>query len=505
MPEKVTSSVDDAMDLFSKEMHDIKEFVAERVEEGTKPLKEEIERMAEELTKAQNDLRSVNRDKAAKITEGGELRVKEGPLTGYTMNDLAAAESLLTLYAKDEQMPIEDTKLHGVIEEASKGIADSITDDTLEEWVERSVAAMKVTHGTQPSAPAMRKYEDDLRKWQLLLGQARFKAMDSTTAGSGDELVPTFQTAEVWRDVNLATNVLPLFVQTPMPTQPYDIPRDFGDTNWYPIDENIQSLTTDLTTAKDTLSAKGLKTGVPFSDELNEDSIVAFVPELRRTLVRNAAEVIDDVLVNADTTVTNNINADAATISSSDAGKAQWLLGWDGLRHLPLVTNTGQSVARSGAVTANDVYNRALRLLKKYAAAGVRGDVVFISDIQTGIASLALDEVETVDKFGTRATISTGELAGVYGVPLIISEQMLLTASDGLVTDGVAGTVGQLLAVNTTQWRVGFRRGITMEPDREPGKGQTTLYVSMRIAFLPRGDTSSVTHTSHIRDITSVT
>ena len=46
--------------------------------------------------------------------------------------------------------------------------------------------------------------------------------------------------------------------------------------------------------------------------------------ELRRCLLHNAREVIDDVILNGDATTTNNINADGATIATiatTDAGK----------------------------------------------------------------------------------------------------------------------------------------------------------------------------------------
>ena len=229
--------------------------------------------------------------------------------------------------------------------------------------------------------------------------------------------------------------------------------------------------------------------------------------ELRTGLARNAAQIIDDVLLNADTTVTNGINSDGATIAATTAGKAHWLLGWNGLIHLPLITAAaGYRSDINGDVTANTVYNKAMRMIGKYAF-GAQGDAMFITDVNTWIASLAIAEVETLDQFGPRATISSGELARVYGLPLIVSNQMRLADTDGQVTD--AGNVeanGRVLCTNGTQWRVGFRRGVTFEADREPGKGQTTLYVSFRIALMDRtGYASTATHTSLAYNITNVT
>lgn len=495
------------LDQVVAEIAGIREFVTTKIEEGTKPLREENQRMAKALEAAQDALNEVRRRNVMRVTESGRVKVREGKLAGFSAFDLSIAEAALklTLKRRGDERLWNQTKLGLQIVEGRKAIRDTINYESVDQWSDMATRAAK---DSMPniSTRSMQRFTQNIMAFQGEMRDVVAKALDSTTAAAGDELVPTFESSEVWMDVNLETNVLPLLPQVPMPTNPYDLPHDFGDTNWYPIDENVQVTTTDPTTAKSTLTAYGLKTGVPFSDELAEDAIISFVPTLRSGLVRNAAEVIDDVLLNGDTTTTNNINADGATIAKSTAGKGHWLLGFDGLIHLPLVDNTGQRVDLNAAIGANTVYNRALRLLGKYAAPARRGEVVFIGDVNTIIASLGEANVLTVDKFGSRATIVAGELASLFGIPLIASEQMKLADTDGLVTDaGNVTNTGRILAFNTTQWRVGFRRGITVEPDRDPGKGQTVLYVSMRPALVARGTRSSATHTSLIYDITSVT
>ena len=327
-------------------------------------------------------------------------------------------------------------------------------------------------------------------------------AMDSVTAAGGDELVPTSEAAQLWNDVNLETMVASLFSRINMPTTPFDIPLQLGDVNWYPGSENISAKSTALTTAKQTLTAHELVAEVPWSLTLEEDAVIAMLPEVRRTLVRNAAEVIDDVLLNGDTSATNGINSDGATITTTTPGKAHWLVGFDGLLHLPLVDNTSQGNNLNGSVTAA-AYNQALKLLGKY---GVRNnEAVFITDVNTYLSSLTLDEVETVDKLGPAATILTGQLGVVYGHPLIVSEQMRLAAADGKVTDGVAGTTGRILATNRSQWRVGFRRELSIETERDIQKRQNVMVVSMRIALSERsGSRSTATHTALQYNVTGV-
>lgn len=327
-------------------------------------------------------------------------------------------------------------------------------------------------------------------------------AMDSVTAAGGDELVATSEASQLWNDVNLETMVASLFSRINMPTTPFDIPLQLGDVNWYPGSENISAKSTALTTAKQTLTAHELVAEVPWSLTLEEDAVIAMLPEVRRTLVRNAAEVIDDVLLNGDTSATNGINSNGATITSTTPGKAHWLVGFDGLLHLPLIDNTSQANNLNGSVTAT-AYNQALRLLGKY---GVRNnEAVFITDVNTYLSSLALDEVETVDKLGPAATILTGQLGVVYGHPLIVSEQMRLADTDGKVTDGSTGTTGRILATNRSQWRVGFRRELSIETERDIQKRQNVMVVSMRIALSERsGSRASATHTALQYNVTGV-
>jgi len=423
-----------------KELADISAFVRERVT----PLAEERARLKEAIVDISEAEKRVRRRALLEPGGGNRPVVEGGPYQGFDALDLAVARSLH-----------RTAQLYG----DGAGVTE----------------------------------------WGLNIKAA----MDSLTAGAGDELVPTGAATQLWRDVNLETMVASLFSRINMPTTPFDIPLQLGDVNWYPGTENVSAKSTALTTAKQTLTAQELVAEVPWSLSLEEDAVVAMLPEVRRTLVRNAAEVIDDVLLNGDTTTANNINADGATISATAPGKAHWLIGFDGLIHLPLVDNTGQANNLNGAITAA-AYNSLLKMLGKY---GVRNnEAVFVTDVHTFLTSLSIEEVETVDKLGPHATILTGQLGVVYGHPLIVSEQMRLADTDGKVTDAGNGTdTGRILAVNCTQWRVGFRRELSIETERDIQKRQNVMVVSLRLAFDERtGSRSSATHTALQYDITGV-
>lgn len=337
---------------------------------------------------------------------------------------------------------------------------------------------------------------ESVRDWDIRLKAA----MDSTTAGKGDEIVPTGIATRLWDDVNHETRVASLFNRIDMPTNPFDIPLQLGDVNWYPGAENTAGTASTPKTAKQTLTAHELVAEVPWSLTLDEDAVFAVLPEVRRTLIRNASEVIDDVLLNADKTTQNNINADGATLTTSTAGMAHFLIGFDGLIHLPLIDNTAQGISQANTVAAS-AYLNLLKKLGKYGTS--QSETVFITDFATFTSSLGLSSVETVDKLGPNATILNGQLGSIYGHPLIVSGQMRLAEADGKVTDGGNTTDrGRILAVNTSQWRVGFRRSLMIETQRDIQKRQNVMVVSLRLGFAERtGARTSATHTALVYNI----
>ena len=432
------------LETIKNEVAEVREFYRQRMDADLPPLREELERLSRAVGDLTEKQRSGERQamlaRFSGMDRGGERpRVPFGKYQGMDALDLACVRSVL---AAQQREP------------------GDVNPRALEDW------------------------------------QANLKAaMDSTTAGAGAELVSTGEAAALWADINVDTHVAGLFTRVDMPTNPFEIPLQLGDVSWYPGTENTATAETALTTGRQTLTAYELVAEVPWSLTLEEDAVIAMAAEVRSTLVRNAVEVIDDVLLNADTTTQDNINADGVTIAASTAGKAHWLVGFDGLLHLPLVDNAAQG-NNHGAAPSADMFNEARGLLGKY---GVRpSELAYVADVGTYIKSLAVSEFRTLDKLGPQATLLNGQLAQVDGIPVIVSEQMAPSDADGKVTDGGStNTKGRLLAVNRTQWRLGFRRELMIETTRDIQKRQNIMVVSMRLAFMERtGARASASHTA---------
>ena len=486
------------LETIKRELAEINSFVRERfdpVSSSVDLLREETERLERSVVELQQRDRAVRRESLLRQAgDDSPLTVPEGPYAGMDVLDLA----LLRRFAYSQRREAFGPAWLERTEEAKRMLADGATPTAVQETHRSSARKLSAWHRVGRRSTG--QFESFSRPVLQSMTRA---AMDSTTAGSGDELVATLEARELWMDVHLQTLVAPLVPMINMPSSPFDIPRQLGDVSFYPGTENVAPTSTALGTSKTTMTAHELVGQVPYSFTLEEDAVIALLPEIRAGLVRNVAETLDDIILNADRSTLNNINADGATIAPGNAGKGHWLLGYDGIIHLPLVDNTTQSNDH-GASVSDDMFNEVRAKLGKY---GVRpSQLVWVMDVNTFIRAQSISQFRTMDKLGPNATILTGMLGAIEGIPTIVSEQMRLADTDGKVTaGGNSNDTGRLLIFNRTQWAQGFRRDLSLDVDRDTQKRQTVVTVSFRHALTQRAVArSSATHTAMQFNITGV-
>ena len=469
------------MDKIGRELGKINQFVTDRFDPVTEQVDlqaEEIDKLKQGITEVQETQREAKRAQVRASAGDEELRVQDGPYAGMDAVDLAL--------------------MRGIANNSSLKWAEKVAEATgqlVEGASGRVSPAVEEKFSRHPYAKSM------LREFSRAI-DSNTRALTATGSATGDELVPTLEASALWMDVNLQTQVAPLIPTIAMPSNPFDIPTQLGDASWYPGTENTTATESTPATAKKTLTAYELVSQVSFSFSIEEDSIIALLPEIRSGLVRNAAEVLDDVILNADTTAANSINADGATISASTANKAQWLIGYDGLRHAALVDNTSMANNHNAAVS-DDMFNEIRSKLGKY---GTRpSELVWIMDVNTFIRAQGISNFRTMDKLGPNATILTGQLGAVSGIPVIASEQMRLADTDGKITSaGNSADTGTLLIVNKGQWQQGFRRDMAVDVFRDTQKRSNIVTISFRHALTQRATLSAQTHTGLQYDITGV-
>ncbi len=501
MPED-TTTVEQELEPVVRELSEINGFIRDKFdpESGEVTLvRQEVDRVAAAIVEVQGTMREMRRGQLLRETEeGARISPIDGPYTGLDVVDLGILRGFAHSQRRESFGPAWIERVNHALGQVVEGATGEALDALTASYDKRASALAAKNTGFNP-AMYMRNILN--REGAHIRGVRA--AMDSVTAGSGDELVATLQARELWMDVNLQTLVASNIPVFPMPSNPFDIPRQLGDVNFYPGTENIATTSTALGTGRTTLTAFEIVGQVPFSFTLEEDAIIAMLPEIRAGLVRNIAEVMDDLILNADTTAANGINSDGVTITKGDAGKGHWLIGYDGLIHLPLVDNTALGNDHNAAVS-DDMFNEIRAKLGKY---GVRpSQLMWVMDVNTYIRAQSISNFRTMDKLGVNATLLSGMLGAVEGIPVIVSEQMKLADTDGKVTDAGNGTdTGRLLIVNRSQWAQGFRRDMTIDVDRDTQKRQTVVTVSFRHALSERSGTrSSATHTGLQFDVTGV-
>jgi len=331
----------------------------------------------------------------------------------------------------------------------------------------------------------LKKDPRSLKMWDSHLAgsPALRKAMDTATAAEGTEWVPTLVSASYIEDMRLEAKVAGLFQDIPMPSNPYTLPyfAGIGASSFYgkpeaTSDNPVESPASTPATGSQTLTAKSFIANIPFSDELSEDSVVPVLPVLRSDLIRGGAEAVDDVIINGDTTATH---MDSDVTDSRDRRKL-----WNGLRDH---CQSGNKADHSTFSTA--VYLVLLKTMGKYATnpselAVIGGHTMFH-------LFRALSEVLTVDKYGPKATILSGEMGSLLGSPIIISDYIRQNLNATYVYDGVTMTKTQYLIVNRRGFMLGSRNQAKLDFQRDPKVGQNYLILNFRKAFQPRWTPSS--------------
>jgi len=283
------------------------------------------------------------------------------------------------------------------------------------------------------------------------------KAMDTATSEEGAEWIPTGFAAELVQKLKLELKVAALHPRIRMPSDPYKLPVEGGDATAYLVSESTSDTATKMTastpgTKNITFDAKKLGVRVLWSGELVEDSVIAALPYVQMKVVRALAEAQEEATINGDDSTTHQ---DSDVTSSADRRKA-----WKGYRKM------AQSAAKVDLSTFNTTNLRSIR--KAMGKYGVDPNkLAWIAGLSVFNKMLGLAEVITVDKYGSNATILTGELAKLDGIPVVVSEFIREDLNASGVYDGVTTTKTVLPLVYRPAFLYGDRRDVRARASEE--------------------------------------
>jgi HK97 family phage major capsid protein len=296
------------------------------------------------------------------------------------------------------------------------------------------------------------------------------KAMDTTEHA---DWVPTQLSASLQAEIHLALKVAALHDRITMPTQPYDLPYVAGRTTGYLAGEATEEDSSrikksKMTAGKVRFDAVKIAARVILTEEMVEDAIIPALPLLKKDIVAAIATSIENATINGDTSTTHLDTGE--TVESYDARRA-----WMGYRKL-----SQAALDIGGTLTAAKI--KILRGLM-----GVYGvdpnKIALVCSMQGYLKLTDLEEVKTLDKYGPKATVITGELAKIDNIPIVVSEWARDDLNAEGIYDGAVETFTQLLMVYKDAMLYGDRRNVTVRTDFDIERDQNILVATQRLAF----------------------
>jgi HK97 family phage major capsid protein len=312
--------------------------------------------------------------------------------------------------------------------------------------------------------------------------ESHLKAISATgSAGSGSDWVPTAFSPTLMEMIRLESKTAGLFPIIKMPSNPYTLPIQIGKMKTFKQPENTANTGQTAIPFGDVaalsgatvLTAVGHSAAVLASKNAQEDDIVPILPFLQKEMIAAFAEGRGDAILNGDSASTHE---DSDVTSAQDRRKL-----FLGLRAM----SNDQSY-KSSLATFNMDTVRGLRA--KMGKFGVRPqDLAIICGVTGFYKLLALKELTTVDKYGTLATILTGELAKLDGIPVIVDENIREDLAVTTAVYGSGATKSVMHVVNRNAFALGERTGQTMQMLKElfALSQQDALLVSERFTFAP--------------------
>lgn len=270
------------------------------------------------------------------------------------------------------------------------------------------------------------------------LNDAIKKAL-STTAGSGGDFLPTPLAKEFIKYVWDKNFLRQAFKVVPMKSKTRDYPKVLGGTKvYYQATENAASNQTVLNTGTVRLEAKKFMSRLDVSNEVIEDADQDMDRVVRDNFANALAAAEEEAMIVGDPSHTPTTATESAATASTWYTKDHRLifsglltLAADIAGSLELGTRAANRVDAAGADMSTALARQALYNLGKYGR--VMNDLILI--LNPWSANQLMDDAKltTLDKYGPKATIFTGEFGKLYNKISVVNSAYC-TDTYGVIT-----------------------------------------------------------------------
>lgn len=282
--------------------------------------------------------------------------------------------------------------------------------------------------------------------------------------GYGAEWVPELWATQLWMNERESLVVSQQFQTVDMPSDPFNMPiegvspemelaPETEDADQLVLTDAATSSVQKIATGKLQLTTNKFMLRIGISAEQEEDSIISTISEARRITLRVFDETRDNVILNADSSAVGNVNLHDAT---PPATKPYMTTAGAGL--IKTAFNLGTVFDAGGVPT--------LALMRKLRFEGLAleyrkqmSNLVYIVDSATEGRLLGIPEFLTLDKIGSQATVLTGMIGMIDGIPVVTSGELAQSDTNGKVSNTPANnTKGRALLVYRPWHKIGYRR-----------------------------------------------
>lgn len=316
------------------------------------------------------------------------------------------------------------------------------------------------------------------------------------TSSSGGEWIPDVYSSMLYEEFYTPNGIAGLF-----PLEEYQggslIIPSISDTIRPYIKQKISSDDPSKYTASSpgsantTIDMSGLAARVLVDDAANEDSIFPLLPEINRRIARALGDAYEDTMVNGDTAATHQDTIASFNIrdrwgSTGLGGSADHRRAFIGFR--ALAADRSCTVNQASGMTIAKVMEELIGGLGERAG----GNVVILVSPEVMFKKLMTDtNVLTVDKFAANATILRGQLAQVFGIPIVMTRWLSSKYNTSGIFDGSTMTKSGVLVVSRDEFKHYQRRGPMLEMERDITIGGYNLVATQRRKMVTLSSSSS--------------
>ena len=325
----------------------------------------------------------------------------------------------------------------------------------------------------------LKQYDPDLEK-----------AMYSTGTGVGDEWVPTEFSAQLHEAYELEFELEAHIPRWEMPSNAAYFPVRGARPRGYRVGEaavnNAAQMTKgNQTTANTLFTTETFGVAVQVAPEFIEDSIIAVAPLLRQQLAIAMRETNESRVINADDTTAGthmDTAADWATDTtypeSYEKGFRKFAIaGTQTLNVQSTSAGVGDAAATFGA---GDL--RGLRKLLPNNSGHRAKELVYVVSLDVWLKMLSFAQYSQPGTYGANASWLTGDLPAFDGSPVVVSSELSTNFETTGLETGSSGLNGAL-CFNKNDFKIGYRRGVTLEFDKDILSQQWSFVATMRNSF----------------------